>query len=173
MPVEAGSARSSVDGLNAAGTNAFVQAMAPYFEDSPRFLARLAAARPFQDERHLFERAAAIADAMPEEEQVELVDAHPRIGAAARMMSVASLAEQGHERATQPVQADLDRLNAAYEARFGFRFVVFVAGRPRSEILPLIEARLGGERDTELRAALTDVIAIARDRWRKARLGEW
>ena len=93
---------------------------------------------------------------------------------AAEAMSAASLTEQGRHptmRGKAPVQARLDRLNAAYEARFGFRFVVFVAGRPRSEIVPLLEARLRGEREPELRAALAHVIAIARDRW--AGLCEW
>lgn len=145
--------------------------MAPFFEGARQFLERLAAARPFHDETEIFERAEAIAVAMPEGAQIELVDAHPRIGAAAEAMSAASLTEQGRHPTMPAVQARLDRLNAAYEARFGFRFVVFVAGKPRSEIVPLMEARLRGEREPELRAALAHVIAIARDRW--AGLREW
>ena len=165
MPVSAGLVRPSLADLNASTAAAFVQAMAPFFEGVPQFLERLASARPYRDETELFQRAGAIASSMPERAQIELVDAHPRIGADAAAMSAASLAEQGRDPATRPLQAQLDRLNAAYEARFGFRFVVFVAGRPRSEIVPLMEARLRGEREAELQTALTDVVAIARDRW--------
>ncbi len=172
MRAEAGAARQ-LDDLNASTSAGFAQSMAPFFEGAPRFLARLAASRPFRDDTDLFERATAIAGAMPEDEQIELVDAHPRIGAAAHTMSAASVAEQGRNAAIRSVQADLDRLNAAYEERFGFRFVVFVAGRPRSEIVPLMEARLGGDRGTELATALADVIAIARNRWRKAGSSQW
>lgn len=182
MAVDAGPVRLSVDHLNEVPAPAFVEAMAPFFEGTLGFLLRLAAARPFRDERDLFERAATMALAMPEEDQIELIDAHPRIGAPPRSMSAASFVEQGHDRqpdseaeaetvaahARRGIQADLDRLNARYEARFGFHFVVFVAGRPLSQIVPLMEARLGADRGAELRIALADVVAIARDRWRKA-----
>jgi 2-oxo-4-hydroxy-4-carboxy-5-ureidoimidazoline decarboxylase len=173
-------ATHSVAALNAFPAPAFSAAMAPFFEGAPRFLARLAAARPFADEEHLFERAAGIALGMPEDEQLELIDAHPRIGAPPGTVSAMSFLEQGYsaavvtpEAATALVegaglQARLDTLNLAYEDRFGFRFVVFVAGRPRSEIASLMEERLHGEREAEMRTALTDVVAIARDRWRKA-----
>ena len=59
----------------------FTAAMAPLFEGAPGFLWRLAAARPFGSAERLFERARELAHAMPEPHQVELVDAHPRLGA--------------------------------------------------------------------------------------------
>jgi 2-oxo-4-hydroxy-4-carboxy-5-ureidoimidazoline decarboxylase len=146
---------------------AFVAAVAPWFEGAPRFLARLAAARPFRDESTLFARAAAIADAMPEDEQLELIDAHPRLGAPPASVSAASFREQGYDRETTEAIADLERLNAAYEDRFGFRFCVFVDGRSRPELVPVLEAAVTADRDAEIRRALADVVAIARDRFRK------
>jgi 2-oxo-4-hydroxy-4-carboxy-5-ureidoimidazoline decarboxylase len=105
---------------------------------------------------------------MPRAEQLELVDAHPRIGAPPGTVSAHSYREQGYDRAhvsdPMDVAAVLGRLNDAYEARFGFRFVVFVAGRPREAIVPLIESALVRDPKAELRRALTDVVAIARDR---------
>ena len=83
-------------------------------------------------------------------------------------MSAASFREQGYDRETTAAIADLERLNVAYEARFGFRFCVFVAGRSRPELVPVLEAALGADRDAEIRRALGDVVAIARDRFRKA-----
>ena len=79
----------------------------------------------------LLERAEQIALEMPEDEQVELLDAHPRIGAAPASVSALSYREQGYDRdpGTAALQARLDRLNAATRRRFGFRFVVFVNGR--------------------------------------------
>ncbi len=154
--------------LDALPDEAFIAAVAPWFEGAPRFLARLAAARPFRDESTLFARAAAIAEAMPEPEQVELIDAHPRLGAPPASVSAASFREQGYDRETTAAIAVLERLNAAYEARFGFRFCVFVDGRSRPELVPVMEAALGADRDDEIRRALRDVVAIARDRARKA-----
>ena len=59
---------------------------------------------------------------------------------------------------------ELERLNAAYEARFGFRYCVFVAGRSRADLLPAMEAALGGAPDTERHRALDAVVDIAIDR---------
>ena len=153
--------------------------MAPLFEGAPRFLARLAAARPFGSWVRLFDVARDVAQAMPEAEQVELVDAHPRLGAPSASVSAMSFREQGYGREAAAnlapeaarerdrVAAELDRLNRAYEAAFGFRYCVFVAGRPRSELLPEMEAALGRSRGSELHRALDAVIDIAMDRHRK------
>jgi 2-oxo-4-hydroxy-4-carboxy--5-ureidoimidazoline (OHCU) decarboxylase len=153
--------------LDALPADAFVAAVAPWFEGAPRFLARLAAARPFGDESTLFARAAEIAVEMPVQEQLELIDAHPRLGAPPATVSPASFREQGYDRETTAAIADLERLNAAYEQRFGIRFCIFVAGRSRPELVPVLEVALGADRDNEIRRALGDVVAIARDRFRR------
>jgi 2-oxo-4-hydroxy-4-carboxy--5-ureidoimidazoline (OHCU) decarboxylase len=157
-----------VAALDALPPAAFVAAAAPWFEGAPRFLARLAAVRPFGDEPTLFARAAEIALAMPEDEQIELIGAHPRLGAAPASVSAASFREQGYDRETTAAIADLERLNADYEARFGFRFCVFVNGRSRPELVPVVEAALRADRNAEIRRALVDVVAIARDRFHRA-----
>ena len=153
--------------LDALPEDAFVAATAPWFEGAPRFLRRLAAARPFGDESTLFGRAEAIALAMPEHEQLELIDAHPRLGAPPGSVSSLSHREQGYDRETTEAMAALARLNADYEARFGFRYCVFVNGRSRATLVPVLEAALGEERGSEIRRALVDVVAIARDRARR------
>lgn len=153
----------------------FVAGVAPLFEGAPRFLARLAAARPFGSTERLFERALEIALAMPEDEQRELIDAHPRLGAPPGSVSALSYVEQGYdseaagaaaEAERERVAAELDRLNEAYERRHGFRYCVFVAGRPRAALLPGLEAAILADRDAERRRALGDVVAIARARYR-------
>lgn len=153
--------------LDRLDVDAFVAAAAPWFEGAPRFLARLARARPFRDESTLFARAAEIGATMPAVEQIELIDAHPRLGAPPASVSEASFREQGYDRDTTTAIAELDRLNAVYESRFGFRFCVFVAGRSRAELVPVIEAALDADRNSEIRRAVHDVVAIARDRFRK------
>ena len=165
-------ARADVAALDRLSGAAFVAVAAPWFEGAPRFLARLAAARPFGDEATLFARARGIALAMPEAEQLELIDAHPRLGAPPGSVSPASFREQGYDRETAAAIAELERLNAEYEARVGFRFCVFVDGRSRPALVPLLEAALDAERDAEIRRALGDVVAIARDRFVRARAAE-
>ncbi len=159
----------------------FAATMAPLFEGAPRFLGRLAVDRPFGSLAMLFSRARQIAHAMPIAEQLELIDAHPRLGAPPASVSALSFVEQGYDRDAAEraahdaeterarVAAELDRLNAAYETRFGFRYCVFVAGRPRSALLGGFAAALEADRSSELARAIDAVVDIAADR--AAKLG--
>lgn len=176
MPVAATPTPTTIDALDGLPPVAASAALAPLFEGAPRFLARLVAARPFGSWPALFESARTIALAMPEDEQVELVDAHPPLGAAPGSVSVLSFREQGYDREAADASAEDERrridaelavLNAAYDARFGFRYCVFVAGRPRAALLPGFRAALHRERAEELRRALGDVIAVAEHRHRR------
>jgi len=160
----------TLEELNALDDDGFAGIIAPLFERSPRFVARLEKARPFESEDDLFDAARAIAREMPEAEQIELLDAHPRIGADPTVVSDLSRHEQGQGQASETwVGEELIALNEAYESRFGFRFVVFVAGRPRVDIIPLLEWSLRAERDAELRRGLDDVALIASDRMKALR----
>jgi 2-oxo-4-hydroxy-4-carboxy--5-ureidoimidazoline (OHCU) decarboxylase len=102
--------------------------------------------------------------ALPEEGQIEAINAHPRIGA--RRLAGASAAEQGEDDDPE-VLARLADLNRAYEGKFGFRFLVFVNRRPKREIVPVLEERLARPRDEELATALDELVAIAEDRWKR------
>jgi len=165
----------SIDELDVIAPGAFAAAVAPLFEGARRFLGRLAMARPFGSAEAMFDQARVIAQAMPFDEQLELIDAHPRLGAPPASVSALSYVEQGYPADAQ-VDADveaqrrrradeLDRLNAAYEARFGFRYCVFVAGRSRAELLPGLADALEADRDAEIRRALDAVVDIARARY--------
>jgi 2-oxo-4-hydroxy-4-carboxy--5-ureidoimidazoline (OHCU) decarboxylase len=142
------------------------------FEGAPRFLDRLVAAGPFADAAALFATARLIAHAMPEDEQIELVDAHPRLGAPRGTVSAMSYREQGYDRAANPaadrgVADELERLNDAYEARHGFRYCVYVAGRSLEDLLPGMAATLEADRASELHRGLDAVVDIAVDRHAK------
>lgn len=168
----------SIAWLDSLSADECAATLAPLFEGAPAFLDRLVGVRPFGDAGTLFARARAIAHALTEDEQVELIDAHPRLGAPPGSVSVLSFQEQGYgeeaadaatataedERAR--VAAELARLNDAYEARYGFRYCVFVAGRPRAALLPDFRAAVQGTADaaSERHRALDAVVDIAIDR---------
>jgi len=159
-----------IDELNELDEEEFERALAPLFEGAPHLCARLAGDRPYASYGQLLDNTARAAFDLPADEQVELIDSHPRIGADPRTVSALSYHEQGYDAGNpdatdaQATQAALDHLNAAYERQFGFRFVVHVAGRPRAAIVPLIEAALRRRRHEEIERALSDIVAIARDR---------
>jgi 2-oxo-4-hydroxy-4-carboxy--5-ureidoimidazoline (OHCU) decarboxylase len=95
-------------------------------------------------------------------EQKEVLDAHPAIGG--KPSSARSAAEQGTDD-DPAVLEQLAELNRAYEAKFGFRFVVFVNRRPRREIVPILRERLERTRAEELATGVDELVQIAVDRW--------
>ena len=131
--------------------------LAELFEGRTRFVELLAGTE--DPLAHAREVAAELSDA----EKKEILDAHPAIGAKAT--SERSAREQGTDDDPE-VLAELARLNAAYEERFGFRFVVFVNGRPRREIVPILKERLQRTREEELATGVDELVQISVDRWR-------
>jgi len=136
-----------------------VDELAELFEGRTRFVERLA---ELDDP---LGRAREVAAALPEDEQREILDAHPAIGG--RPASARSAREQGTDD-DPAVLAELAELNRVYEERFGFRFVVFVDGRPRREIVPVLRERLGRTREQELATGVDELVRIAIARWRSS-----
>jgi 2-oxo-4-hydroxy-4-carboxy--5-ureidoimidazoline (OHCU) decarboxylase len=100
---------------------------------------------------------------MTKEERIAVLNAHPRIGADPASLSALSRREQ-RGRADLATLRELASLNDEYERRFSFRFVVFVAGRSKVEILPVFRERLRRSRDDELATGIDEFLSIARDR---------
>jgi 2-oxo-4-hydroxy-4-carboxy--5-ureidoimidazoline (OHCU) decarboxylase len=133
--------------------------LAGLFEGRTRFVELLA-----EREDPLRTAPAVIAE-LSEPEKREVLDAHPAIGQKGGL-SARSAAEQGSD--DEPdVLDELERLNTAYEARHGFRFVVFVNRRTKSEILVVLRERIDNPTADELETALAELVAIAVDRWQR------
>ncbi|KAK4167767.1 Oxo-4-hydroxy-4-carboxy-5-ureidoimidazoline decarboxylase [Cladorrhinum sp. PSN259] len=116
---------------------------------------------------------------LPAERQIlhGILGAHPRLGASKptegneeEELSEQSKNEQKQLRGGDPDEAEkLRALNESYEKRFpGLRYVVFVNGRGREEIMGDMRVRIaGGDVRGEERLAVQAMCDIARDRARK------
>ena len=143
--------------------------------DLPRQLSVDELADLFEGRTTLVERLADIEDplgraedvlvTLTEEDKVEALAAHPAIGQRSGL-SERSAAEQGSD-ADPAILAELAYLNQVYEEKFGFRFVVFVDGRSRAELLPVLSERLERTREEELETGIRELVAIAKDRWQQ------
>ncbi len=141
----------------------------------PRQLSADELAELFEGRTHFVELLAELADPLDhalelldiltDDQKREVLDAHPAIGQTTGL-STRSAAEQGTDD-DPAVLAELARLNAAYEERHGFRFVVFVDQRPKAEILAVLRSRIDNPTDEELETALHELVAIATDRWQR------
>lgn len=109
---------------------------------------------------------AEVVDAAPEEKKLALIRAHPQLASRAKMAD-ASVMEQsgaGLDQCTPDEFAAFQRLNAAYNDRFGFPFIVAVKGMSRADILAAFEQRLANDPATEFDTAIAQIHRIARFR---------
>jgi 2-oxo-4-hydroxy-4-carboxy--5-ureidoimidazoline (OHCU) decarboxylase len=153
-------AAATLASLDDAGLSA---ALRPIWEDAGLLVVRLRG-RPFGSWAAVIDAAEQEIAGMSDAERVALLRAHPRLGEepeVLRARSSESWAEQGA--GASPDQR-LAELNDRYEERFGFPFVEWVAGRPLSAMVPVIESRMQRRRADELEAGCAALVAIARDR---------
>ncbi len=102
-------------------------------------------------------------DGAGRDRQMALVRAHPELASRTRMAD-ASVREQsgaGLDQCSAEEFAAFERLNAAYNARFGFPFIVAVKGLGRRDILERFEARLENDPEAEFHAAMDQIHRIA------------
>jgi OHCU decarboxylase len=133
---------------------------------SRAWVGAMISARPFRDRATLHAKADEAWSAVGVDDWLEAFAAHPRIGArrdVERKSGVerawTSTEQAGATSASDDVKAQIALENEAYEARFGFVFLICATGKSADALLAACRARLGNTRDEEL--------AIAADEQRK------
>jgi 2-oxo-4-hydroxy-4-carboxy-5-ureidoimidazoline decarboxylase len=153
--------------LNARDHRGFVLALEGIFEHSAWVAEGAWSRRPFASFDALYR---ALVDAMRgagEAAQLALIRAHPQLAGKAALqgeLTRDSRAEQsgaGLDRCSEDDLARLRELNRAYEAKFGFPFVLAVKGLDRAAILARFAERLKRDRATEIGEALQQIERIA------------
>jgi 2-oxo-4-hydroxy-4-carboxy-5-ureidoimidazoline decarboxylase len=140
----------------------FVARFGPVYEASP-WVAEGVWPDPPTDREELAKAMAAVVDAAPRERKLALIRAHPELASRTKMAE-ASVKEQAGVGLDQCSPAEFEafqRLNAAYNARFGFPFIFAVKGATRADILAAFEARLANDPETEFDTAIAQIHRIA------------
>jgi 2-oxo-4-hydroxy-4-carboxy-5-ureidoimidazoline decarboxylase len=160
----------TLDGINAFDRTVFTAAFGGVFEHSPWVAERAWDARPFDTVEQLHRAMVQAMQHATAAEQLALIRAHPQLAgraAIAGTLTDASTREQkgaGLDRCTPQEFAELTRLNAAYEEKFGFPFIIAVRGHDRASIIAAIAQRLSHGVEAEHAEALRQVARIARFR---------
>jgi N-carbamoyl-L-amino-acid hydrolase len=162
----------TIEQLNAATPDAFVALLDGTYEHSPWIAERAAALRPFTSLAHLKHALVTTVQAAGIEAQVALIRAHPELAGKAmvsKSLTAESTNEQGRAGLTDCTPAEfaqLQQLNADYNARFGFPFILAVRGPRglglgRHEIIATFARRLGHPVDVERGECLRNIHRIA------------
>ncbi len=162
----------TLDALNAMDEAAFVQALDGVYEHSPWIAAAAWPMRPFKSLSHLLYALATVVRHAPAQAQLGLICAHPELAgkaAVAGQLTAESTDEQsraGLAHCTAEQFATLQQLNADYNARFGWPFIMAVRG-PRGQglsreaIIATFQRRLGLDAAFERAECLRNIHRIA------------
>lgn len=157
----------SLISLNSAERPAFTTSLGHLFEHSPWVAEQAWPRRPFRDAAHLHAELCAIMRAAPPERQLALIRAHPDLAgrlARQRQLTAESTKEQasaGLDQLTDAELAEFTRNNDAYQAKFGFPFIICARLNAKAAILTAMQSRLKNPAAVEHTAALAEIEKIA------------
>jgi N-carbamoyl-L-amino-acid hydrolase len=158
--------------LNAASPEQFTALLDGVYEHSPWIAQAAAAHRPFATLVALKRALAEVVRSADRPTQLRLIRAHPELAGKA-MVSKSLTAESTNEQRTAGLTdctpeefAHIQQLNAAYNAKFGWPFMVAVrgprgTGLTRQQIIAIFERRLAGHSDFEFAESLRNIHRVA------------
>ncbi|MBE9553245.1 MAG: 2-oxo-4-hydroxy-4-carboxy-5-ureidoimidazoline decarboxylase [Proteobacteria bacterium] len=146
----------------------FVERFGGVFEHSP-WIAEGAwdAGLSLDSVSELHARMCAVLRSASREQRLGVLNAHPDLAgrlAVAGQLTADSSVEQAGAGLDKCSPAEFDQmqaLNRAYKAKFGFPFIMAVKGRARAEIILAFEDRVNNDAETEFTTALQQVERIA------------
>ena len=162
----------TLDQLNAASLEDACALLDGLYEHSPWIARAALQQRPFASLAQLKHAMTQVVSAGGKDAQLALLRAHPELAGKAmvdKSLTAESTNEQSKAGLTQCTPAEFEKiqtLNAAYNAKFGFPFIVAVrgprgVGMQKAEIIATLERRLHGHPDYELQECLRNVHRIA------------
>ena len=158
--------------LNAAAPAEFVALLDGTYEHSPWIVERALPLRPFQSLAQLKLALVEVVRAAGRDAQLALIRAHPELAGKA-MVTKTLTAESTHEQGkagltdcTPEEFARIQQLNADYNAKFGFPFILAVrgprgGGLAKAEIIATFARRLDNHPDYERAECLRNIHRIA------------
>ncbi len=154
--------------INTASAPEAAQLLDGLYEHSPWIFEKALASRPFKSLAHLKQVMTRVLDDAGLDAQLQLIRAHPELAGKAMVsnrLTTESSSEQsttGLTQCTLEEFATITRLNASYNEKFGFPFILAVrgtrgAGLSKQQIIATFERRLRSHPDLELRECLHNV----------------
>ncbi len=162
----------SLQQLNAASPDSAAAHLDGIYEHSPWIATQAVRERPFATLAALKSAMAKVVTEASRDQQLSLIRAHPELAGKA-MLSQSLTAESTHEQSKAGLThcsseefAQLQQLNADYNAKFGFPFILAVRGPrglglSREQIITTFARRLQGHPDFELAECLRNIHRIA------------
>jgi 2-oxo-4-hydroxy-4-carboxy-5-ureidoimidazoline decarboxylase len=152
--------------INSLGRTEFIGRLGAIYEKSPWVAERAWNARPFANAAALENTLAEVVREASHAQQLELLRQHPRLGTRLALSgySHSEQAGAGLLDVGAAERAELERLNTAYESKFGFPFILAVRNANSRSILDSCRTRINHDEKSEFDESLRQVFKIARFR---------
>jgi len=156
----------NMETLNQASDAEFVRILGGIFEHSPWVAEAVLAQRPFLSVHDLHAAMAHAVRTADEGARLTLIRAHPELAGKAAVrgeLTAESTREQsgaGLNQCSPEEFAELQRLNAEYNKKFGFPFIIAVRGHDRQSIIRHFTQRLTSDRVTEMQECIEQIVRI-------------
>lgn len=157
----------TLDEVNTLPPDAFLETFASIYEHSPWVAEAVVSDRPFDSLNALSRHMQAAVETASHDKKLSLLRAHPELAGKAAIdgtLTQASKQEQasaGLDRMLADEFQALTEMNAAYNDRFGFPFIICVRQTTKAGILAALENRLNNTVEHEFETALGEVYKIA------------
>jgi N-carbamoyl-L-amino-acid hydrolase len=162
----------TLEEINTAAASEALRLLDGIYEHSPWIAQAALAQRPFRSLAHLKQAMADVVRTAGEDRQLALIRAHPELAGkamVAKTLTAESSSEQGRAGladCTPEEFARIQQLNADYNTRFGFPFILAVrgprgTGLHRRQIIETFARRLDNPADFERAEALRNIHRIA------------
>ena len=126
---------------------------------SVRWVDAMLARRPFGSLTALVESADVIWHGLSEADWLEAFGHHPKIGDRSAH-GIAKQEQSGAASAPAAIVLELADANRAYEARFGYIFIICATGKSAESMLDALRNRLRNDAQTEIRIAAEEQLKI-------------
>jgi allantoicase len=132
---------------------------------SKAWVDQMMSGRPYPDAESVLGTARNAFESLDDDDWMEAFGGHPRIGE--KGDQVANREQSGTAGAEESTLAELAAVNAAYEQRHGFTYIVYATGKTAEEMLDIARARLGNSTEDEIANAAAEQRSITETRLRR------
>jgi beta-ureidopropionase / N-carbamoyl-L-amino-acid hydrolase len=162
----------SINTINVVSAQAALDTLGTLYEHSPWVVERALAARPFKSLHHFKVVLTSVLDAATKKEQLALIRAHPELAGKAMVTqtltdeSTNEQSQAGLTHCTPEEFLKIQSMNAAYNAKFGWPFILAVrgprgTGLTKAQIISTFERRLAYPLDYEFAECIRQINRIA------------
>ncbi|QHW29463.1 2-oxo-4-hydroxy-4-carboxy-5-ureidoimidazoline decarboxylase [Paenibacillus rhizovicinus] len=158
--------RVTIEQINGMNEARFTELLGAVFEHSPWVAERSWNEGPFRDSGHLHETMMRQVEEAAPDEVLSLLRAHPDLATRLKVTALSAAEQQGAglDALTQEEYDYFAEMNQAYKEKFGFPFILAVAGRTKADIAEAMGLRVESSREAERKRALAEISRIAEHR---------